>query len=402
MKTAEEKRIYTVSEITRDIRVLLEDRFGTIWVEGEVSNFVHHTSGHMYFSIKDKSSVLSCAMFRRVNARLRFEIKNGMQALCFGKISVYDKKGNYQLIVEAVEPKGAGALQVAFEQLKEKLIKEKLFDEAHKLPIPYLPQRIGVITSPTGAAIKDILNVTKRRFSNVEIILNPVRVQGSLAKDEIAQALDLFNSLQNVDVIILGRGGGSLEDLWPFNEEVVARAVYRSKIPIISAVGHEIDWTISDFVADFRAPTPSAAAELVIPKKEDLITKLNAFSERMTATLNNRVDFLTKNLAALEARYVFKKPFNIVLQREQEVSDLQEALSLKGGFIIKFKKELLNTVEGKLHALSPLAILKRGYSITFRAKDGKVVKDAKNLKTKELIKTRLAKGEIISKVEEAG
>jgi len=401
MKTAQEKHIYTVSEITRDIRVILEDTFGTAWVEGEVSNFIHHSSGHMYFSIKDKGSILSCALFRRVNANLKFEIKNGMQVLCFGKISVYDKRGSYQLIIEEVEPKGAGALQIAFEQLKEKLRTEKLFDESHKIPIPYLPQRVGVITSPTGAAIKDILNVTKRRFSNIEIILNPVRVQGNLAKNEIVEALDLFNALRNVDVIILGRGGGSLEDLWPFNEEIVARAIYRSEIPIISAVGHEIDWTISDFVADFRAPTPSAAAELVIPQKEDLIKLLSGFSERMKTTLISRLDFLTKNLSALENRYVLKSPFNIVVQREQEIDDLAEALALKGGFIMKFKKESLNALAGRLDALSPLAILSRGYSITYRAKDGRLMKDAKNVKKKELIKTKLAGGEIISRVEEA-
>jgi len=379
MKTIEEKRIYTVSEITRDIRVLLEDTFGIVWVEGEVSNFIHHTSGHMYFSIKDKGSVLSCALFRRVGANLKFEIKNGMQVLCFGKISIYDKRGQYQLIVGEVEPKGAGALQVAFEQLKEKLRKEKLFDEAHKIPIPYLPQRVGIITSPTGAAVRDILNVAKRRFSNIEIILNPVRVQGDLAKGEIVEALDLFNALRNVDVIILGRGGGSLEDLWAFNEEIVARAIYRSEIPIISAVGHEIDWTISDFVSDFRAPTPSAAAELVIPKKDDLIGLLKGLSERMKFPL-----------------------INIVVQYEQEIDDLTEALALKGGFIIKLKRESLNALAGKLDALSPLAVLNRGYSITFKAKDGKVVKDASGLKKKELIKTKLARGEIISTVEEAG
>ncbi len=401
MKTIEEKRIYTVSEITRDIRVVLEDTFGTVWVEGEVSNFIHHTSGHMYFSIKDKGSVLSCALFRRVSANLKFEIKNGMQVLCFGKITVYDKRGQYQLIVEEVEPKGAGALQVAFEQLKEKLRKEKLFDETHKIPIPYLPQRVGVITSPTGAAVRDILNVAKRRFSNIEIILNPVRVQGDLAKGEIVEALDLFNALLNVDVIILGRGGGSLEDLWPFNEEIVARAIYRSEIPVISAVGHEIDWTISDFVSDFRAPTPSAAAELVIPKKEDLVALLKGFSERMKATLISKLDFLSERLKALEARYVFRKPFNIVLQYEQEIDDLAQALALKGGFVVKFKKEALNTLAGKLDALSPLAILNRGYSITFKAKDGKIMKDTSGLKKKELIKTRLAKGEIISRIEEA-
>jgi len=259
MKIAEAKHVYTVSELTFNIRARLEQNFGTVWVEGEISNFVNHQSGHMYFSIRDKQSVLSCVLFRSMNAHLKFEIKNGMQVLCFGKISVYDKRGQYQLYVERIEPKGAGALTIAFEQLKEKLNKEGLFDEAGKIPIPYLPTRVGVITSPTGAAIRDILNVAKRRFSNIEIILNPVRVQGDMAKGEIVEALDLFNTLENVDVIILGRGGGSLEDLWPFNEEMVARAVYRSGIPVVSAVGHEVDWTICDFVSDKRAPTPSAA-----------------------------------------------------------------------------------------------------------------------------------------------
>ncbi|MBL7157522.1 MAG: exodeoxyribonuclease VII large subunit [Candidatus Omnitrophica bacterium] len=400
MKTAEEKHVYTVSELTRNIRVILERNFGTVWIEGEISNFTKHQSGHMYFSIRDAESVLSCVFFRRVNANLKFEIKNGMHVLCFGKISVYDKRGQYQLYVEKIEPKGAGALQIAFEQLKEKLRKEGLFEKSRKKPIPYLPQRIGVITSPTGAAIRDILNVTKRRFSNVEVILNPVRVQGDLAKEEIVEAIDLFNILRNVDVIILGRGGGSLEDLWPFNEEVVARAVYRSEIPIISAVGHEVDWTMSDFVSDFRAPTPSAAAELVIPKKEDLVRALGEFKERMKISLISRMDFLNERLNTLKNRYVLREPLNIITQYEQEIDDLMEGLRLKAGFVVKLRKESLNTLAGKLDVLSPLGILKRGYSITMMKKDNKIIKDANVLKKQDRIKTKLSKGEVISKIEE--
>ena len=399
-QTAQKKHVYTVSEITRDIRVILEDSFGSVWIEGEISNFTKHQSGHMYFSVRDEHSVLSSVLFRRVNAGLKFEIKNGMHVLCFGKISVYDKRGQYQLIVEQIEPKGAGALQIALEQLKEKLKKEGLFDKTHKKPIPYLPQRVGIITSPTGAAIRDILTVAKRRFSNIEIILNPVRVQGSTAKKEIVEALDLFNTLRNVDVIILGRGGGSLEDLWSFNEEMVARAIYRSEIPVISAVGHEIDWTISDFVCDFRAPTPSAAAELVIPKKEELVTTLKGFSERMRASLISRVDFLKEKLETLESRYIFKEPFNIIDQYEQQIDELTGKLALSGDHAVKFKKESLNTLTGKLEALSPLGILSRGYSITIRKKDNKILKDTRPLRKKELIKTKLAKGEIISRVED--
>ena len=400
MKTKEEKRIYTVSEITRDIRAILENTFGAVWIEGEVSNFKHLQSGHMYFSIKDKESVLECAMFRRANAKLKFEVKNGMQILSFGKISVYNRRGQYQLVVEQIEPKGAGELQIAFEQLKDKLRKEGLFDESHKKPIPYLPRRIGVVTSPTGAAIRDILNVAKRRFSNIEIILNPVRVQGDEAKGEIADALDMFNTIGNVDLIILGRGGGSLEDLWPFNEETVARAVYASEIPIISAVGHEVDYTISDFVADRRAPTPSAAAELVIPKKEDLTALLNGFSDRMRTSLLSRAELLAERLKTLKERYVLREPFNFIRQREQEIDDLAQELYTKSGFVLKLKKESFNALAGKLNVLSPLNILGRGYSITAREKDGKIIKETSALKKKELIKTKLAKGEITSRVEE--
>ncbi|MGB2705259.1 MAG: exodeoxyribonuclease VII large subunit [Candidatus Omnitrophota bacterium] len=400
MEKLKTRHVYTVSEITRRIRAVLEDNFGTVWVEGEVSNFIKHQSGHMYFSIRDKESTLSSVLFRGVNLKLKFEIKNGMHVLCSGKISVYDKRGQYQLYVSKIEPRGAGALQIAFEQLKEKLRKEGLFDEARKRPIPYLPQRVGVITSPTGAAIRDILNIARRRFSNIEIILNPVRVQGDMAKDEIAGAIELFNTLGNIDVIILSRGGGSLEDLWPFNEEIVARAIYGSKAPVISAVGHEVDYTISDFVSDFRAPTPSAAAEVLIPKKEDLITLLKGFSERMRNALFSKIDFLSEKINALGQRYVFKEPFNIVLQHEQELDDLMQEIALKGSYIVKFKTEILNTLVGRLDALSPLGVLNRGYSITMRKKDGKIVKDANVLKKNELIKTKLAKGEVISRVEE--
>src|SRR3989338_4507395 len=241
-----EKRIYSVSELTRYIRVIIEDSFPGIWVEGEISNFTLHSSGHIYFSLRDANAVLKCAFFRRANEKLKFRLKNGMKVICFGSISVYEARGDYQLIVEEIEPKGIGALQLQFEQLKEKLQKEGLFDAKHKVPIPFLPTRIGIVTTPTGAAIQDILNIARRRFSNVEIIINPVKVQGADAKDEIAGAVRQFNKLKNIDVMIVTRGGGSMEDLWPFNEEVVARAIYGSEIPVISAVGHEIDYTISD------------------------------------------------------------------------------------------------------------------------------------------------------------
>jgi len=230
--------IYKVGELTSSIRVILEDSFSNIWVEGEISNFKSHTSGHFYFTLKDDKSELKATFFKRYNENIKFEIKDGMHAVCFGKVSVYEKRGQYQFNAARMEPKGIGALQLAFEQLKEKLFKEGLFDESRKRPIPMLPDRIGIVTSPTGAAIRDMLHVLEKRFSNVHVIINPAKVQGEGAREEIASAIEDFNTLNNVDVIIVGRGGGSLEDLWAFNEEMVARAIFNSKIPVISAVGH--------------------------------------------------------------------------------------------------------------------------------------------------------------------
>lgn len=397
---APEKRVYSVTTLTRNIRVILEETFGSVWVEGEVSNFIKHQSGHMYFSIKDAGSVLSCTLFKGVNSNLKFEIKNGMQVLCFGKISVYDKRGQYQLNVRKIEPKGAGALQLAFEQLKEKLGKEGLFDEKRKRPIPFLPQKVGVVTSPTGAAIRDILNVAKRRFSNIEIIVSPAKVQGTGAKEEIVAAIDLLNNFKDIDVIIAGRGGGSLEDLWPFNEKVVARAIHRSRIPVISAVGHEVDWTISDFVSDKRAPTPSAAAELVIPNKDDLLSLVRGLSDRMKASLSAKAEFLTEKLTALKNRYVMREPFNFLIQREQEVDELAKDLISKTEVFVKFKEESMRTLAGKLDVLSPLGILDRGYSITSAGKDKKIIRKAADVKKNDIINTKLAKGGIKSRVEE--
>ena len=400
MEAVETKTIFTVTKLTRNIRAILEQNFGALWVEGEISNFTKHQSGHMYFSIKDEASVLPCVLFRSSGAKLKFEMKSGMHVLCFGRISVYDKRGQYQLYVERVEPKGAGALQMALEQLKEKLRKEGLFDDLRKKPIPYLPRRVGVITSPTGAAIRDILNVTKRRFANIEILLNPVRVQGEMAKHEIVEAIAEFNKMKGLDVIILARGGGSLEDLWAFNEEIVARAIYESKIPIISAVGHEVDWTISDFVGDFRAPTPSAAAGLVIPKKEDIVSIVKNLSGRLKLALLSKLKFLSERLRAIEQSHVFKEPLKLLSQREQEIDEIKEILLAKAKLAIKFRQEGLNTLMGRLGALSPLGILNRGYSIVTDKKSGKIIKDANVLKKDSILRTRLMKGEVVSRVLE--
>jgi len=382
MVMTEKKRVYSITELTRNIRIILEDAFPAIWIEGEVSNFTQHTSGHMYLTLKDNTSQLSGVIFRGVNQKLKFKITNGMQLVCCGRISVYDKRGSYQLYIEQAEPKGIGALQLAFEQLKERLAKEGLFSQEYKTEIPFLPTRIGVVTSPTGAAIRDILNVTKRRFSNVEIIINPVTVQGKGAAEEIADAIKEFNNLnksmfsdRKIDVMIIGRGGGSLEDLWAFNEEVVARAIFDSKIPIISAVGHEIDYTISDLVADLRAPTPSAAAELVIPRKEELQERINMAIKRLDKVL-----------------------VNLITQAKQQVDEFEKSLKTDLKVLLESKKQLLNLFIGKLEALNPLGVLARGYSISTKLPEGEVLKDSKTLKEGDKIKTRLGKGGFISKI----
>lgn len=395
-----EKHIYTVSELTKYIRVIVEESFPCVWVEGEISNFIFHSSGHMYFSLRDAGSTLKCAFFKYANQKLKFKPKDGMKVIALGSVSVYEPRGDYQLIVEEIEPKGIGALQLQFQQLKEKLLKEGLFDEKYKIPIPFLPTKIGVVTSPTGAAIQDILNIARRRFANIEIIINPVKVQGADAKDEIAAAIEQFNELKNIDVMIVGRGGGSLEDLWPFNEEVVARAIFASKIPVISAVGHEVDYTISDFVADFRAPTPSAAAELVIPRKEDLVNLISTALERLNNAIFDKLNLLKERLGNLKESYILRRPLNYIVQRQQHIDDLRKDMSVRMGHIVDMSGEKFSRIISKLEALSPVSILKRGYSITAKLPEGFIVKEANSLKLGDYIETRLGQGKFKSRVED--
>ncbi|NQT06663.1 MAG: exodeoxyribonuclease VII large subunit [Candidatus Omnitrophica bacterium] len=394
-----QKHVYTVSELTKYIRVILEDTFSRVLVEGEISNYIRHSSGHIYFSLKDEGSVINCAFFKYANKNLKFKPEDGLKVLCRGRISVYDKRGQYQLYIEKIEPKGLGALQLAFEQLKEKLNKEGLFDEAHKMPIPYLPSKIGVVTSPTGAAIRDMLRVTRQRFQNIDIIINPVRVQGEGSELEIACAIEDFNRFGDVDVIIVGRGGGSLEDLWAFNEEVVARAIYNSRIPIISAVGHEVDWTIADFVADLRSPTPSAAAEAVIPKKADLIETIREHTKRLKSALTGHIEDLETRLKNLSESYIFRQPLNIIQQHQQRIDDIVKAIKTKTDHVVEIKAGLFKNLLGRLNSLSPFAVLERGYSLTTKLPGGDLVKDAKHLKRGDRVKTRLMNGLFVSSVE---
>lgn len=395
-----EKHVYTVSELTRDLRVIIEDSFPGVWVEGEISNFILHTSGHIYFSLKDATSVLRCAMFKRANEKLKFSLKNGMKVIVLGSVSLYEARGDYQLIIEELEPRGVGALQLQFQQLKEKLQKEGLFDERYKAPIPFLPTRIGVVTSPTGAAIRDILSIARRRFANVEIIINPVKVQGVGAKEEIAAAIRQFNELGNIDVMIVGRGGGSLEDLWPFNEEVVARAIFASEIPVISAVGHEIDFTIADFAADFRASTPSAAAELVIPKKEDLKRMVDTATAHLNHLLSSLICTCKERLLSLQSAHVLRRPLNFIVQREQRIDDLRKEMSVRIGHILEMSAQRRNGIEAKLEAFNPTRILRRGYSITLKLPGGEVIKDVSAISRGDRVETRLGKGKFWSRIEE--
>ncbi len=441
----QEREVYTVSELTRAIKFVLEEDFSDIWVEGEISNFRVPNSGHAYFTLKDKDSQLKVVLFKLNKRLLKFEPEDGLHVIVRGRISVYEPRGEYQLIADYMEPKGIGALQLAFEQLKEKLFKEGLFDEAHKIPIPQFPQKIAIVTSPTGAAIRDILRIIDRRFSNVHIIIYPVKVQGEGASVEIAQAIRELNALPDIDVMIVGRGGGSIEDLWAFNEEVVARAIYDSKIPVISAVGHEIDYTIADFVADLRAPTPSAAAELVVRDRKEVVQNIIGLEKRLINSIQNMVDILKSDLTGLQERRVLKSPLDKIYELQQKIDDM--SLRVRRSPLLIYKnftektfhlsrslfilnpevrirriKEILSELtrglettvnhrieildkkltgmSGKLNALSPLSVMERGYSICRRMPDMKIIKDAIEVEKDGQVNVRLSKGELICHVAE--
>lgn len=394
-----QKHILTISELTGQIKKLLEGAFSDVWVEGEVSNLRAPQSGHVYFTLKDEQSQINAVLFRSAQRFLKFTLTHGMQVICRGRVSVYEPRGDYQLVVEYIEPKGVGALQQAFEELKARLSKEGLFDAAHKKPLPLLPARIGIITSPTGAAIRDILRVIRRRHPRMHILLYPVTVQGTSAAPEIIEALEYFNSGKSVDVIILGRGGGSLEDLWAFNEEAVARAIYASGIPVISAVGHETDYTISDFVADLRAPTPSAAAEMVVETEEGFREAIATLELRLIRALRRQIDLLRAGLR--EKSRLLIDPRRRLEQLSQRLDELLGRLTFGFSHIIERERARLARLTAGLEHLNPLGILSRGYSITKTLPDGRILKSAADAVPGERISTRLHEGEVISRVEEA-
>jgi len=433
-----QRKIYSVSELSLELKNLLEKQFPDVWVTGEVSNFRAATSGHFYFTLKDASAQIRAVCFRNQARYLKFKPQDGISVIARGHLSVYEARGEYQLYVEYLEPAGVGALQLAFEQLKAKLAAEGLFDPARKKPLPVLPSAVGVVTSPTGAVIRDILRILKRRFPNMNVTLYPVKVQGEGAAEEIVAGIEYFNRHPIVDVMIVARGGGSLEDLWVFNEEIVARAIAASKLPVISAVGHETDFTIADFVADLRAPTPSAAAELVVHRKQDFIDELHERARHMGQILRLKLSEARESLTALRMHRVFQTMLTRLGERAQRVDDCivelnrlmreklsegRQALLQASAGIVRYdfrrlvglkraaleerdrkletqfqqfllaRQNRLVQVEALLKERNPLTILNRGYSIT-RDAQGRIVRDAAQVSIGDDLAIRLAHGEL--------
>jgi exodeoxyribonuclease VII large subunit len=389
--------ILTVTQLTLRIKNLLEGTFPDVWVEGEISNLTVPQSGHAYFTLKDEQSQVKAVLFRSSQRHLKFTLQHGMQVTCRGRVSVYEPRGEYQIIVDYVEPRGVGALQKAFEELKSRLEKEGLFALERKKPLPLLPRRIGIVTSPTGAAIRDILRVIRRRHPKMEILIYPVPVQGADAQPAIVEAVQYFNREKNVDVMIVGRGGGSLEDLWAFNEEAVARAIHASRIPVISAVGHETDYTIADFVADLRAPTPSAAAEMVVESEAHLRETVLALGSRLASSIHQ--ELIQRRAAVQHALRLLSDPRKRLERFGQRVDELLGRLGLGLRQHVRRDRALLTSLTGALDHLNPLAILSRGYSVTRAIPDGSILKDASKVRAGDLVSTKLHRGELVSRVE---
>jgi len=395
------QRVLSVSELTAQIKDTLEGAFPSVQVAGEVSNLARPQSGHVYLTLKDDRAQLRAVMWRGTASRLRFDLEDGQEVVCRGEIDVYAPRGSYQLVIRQMEPKGEGALQLALRQLQQRLAAEGLFDPQYKKPLPRFPRRIAFVTSPTGAAIRDFLQVTARRWRGVHILVIPARVQGDEAAGEIAAGIRAANRLDPPpDVLVIGRGGGSLEDLWCFNEEIVVRAIFASEIPVVSAVGHEIDVTLADLVADVRALTPSEAAERVVPAAEEVLRQLSGIDQRMAAALRRRTADDRSRLDALAARRIFRRPLERVhdLGRRLDELEVRAARAVKNELVRT--RDRLASVAGRFESLSPLAVLARGYSITQLTRDGRLVSDAGTLRPGEQITTRLAAGQVTSRVEE--
>jgi exodeoxyribonuclease VII large subunit len=442
-----EPKVLSVSDLNRFAQNLLEENFSNVWVEGEITNYKGvHSSGHCYFKLKDEKAQIDITAFRGVMGTVRFKLADGLKVLIQGRVSLYPQRGQYQLVASSIEPRGLGALQLAFDQLKKKLAAEGLFSEERKRPIPAFPERIGIVTSPTGAAIQDILSVINRRFASVQILIYPAKVQGEGSKEEIAQGIRYLNENHpELDVLLVGRGGGSIEDLWAFNEEIVARAIAGSQIPVISCVGHEIDYTIADFVADLRAPTPSAAAEIVVKNKKDLratvdslfarvqqsllstlehaaervrglarstvfsrpermfeekIQVLDGLSENMARALNQSLEQRKASLHLLSSKIRLLSPQTLLSEKEKFLQVLSDKLQATLDRRLQTSREALRASAGQLEALSPLAVLSRGYAIAW-ASDGTILKSARQASAGDRIRVRLHQGEVRATIHES-
>jgi exodeoxyribonuclease VII large subunit len=393
-------RVLSVSELTSQIKELLEGQFQSVWVAGEISNFSRPQSGHCYFTLKDERAQIRAVLWRTAAMRLRFELEDGIEVVCQGDLDVYAPRGSYQLVVREIEPKGIGALELALRKLKERLAAEGLFDPARKRPLPRFPRRVAFVTSPTGAAIRDFLEVLRRRWKGVDVLVVPTRVQGDGASQEIAAAIGLVNRLSDpVDCLVVGRGGGSLEDLWAFNEEPVVRAIHASRIPVVSAVGHEIDVTLADLVADVRALTPSEAAELVVPAADEIGAVLRHQQQRLLVALRRRADASRTRLEWLAARRAFRKPFDVVHDLQRRLDELSSRAGRAMRQRVLSSRRHIDLATGRLESLSPLGVLGRGYSLTQRQSDGQLIRDAGQLSPGDLLTTRFAIGQAVSRVE---
>ena len=403
-----ERKPLTVSQLTNSIRIALESRFAAVWVEGEISNFKAHSSGHWYFTLKDENAQLRAKCFRSANTRIRFRPTDGLHVRARGKLSLYAPRGEYELVVEALDPVGAGALQIAFEQLRDRLRAEGLFAKELKRPLPVFPRRVGIVTSPTGAAIRDILNVISRRTRTVHVLFSPARVQGDLAGPQIAHAIRFINLYHEralregrtadlVDVLIVGRGGGSTEDLWAFNTEEVARAIRKSAIPVISAVGHESDFTIADFVADFRAATPSAAAEIVAAREDQLCSALEHMGRQLVRLTRFKIVDLRSRVQEQALSHAFDEVKSRLASARRRFESASSACDAAIDAKIQEGRERLGLAAASLDALSPLGVLQRGYAIAQDA-SGKLVRDAASVNAGDEVNVRLAKGRLNTRV----
>lgn len=391
-------KIYSVSELTDELKNLLEANFPQVWVAGEVSNFKAHHNGHYYFNLKDEGARLAAVMFRGNSRLLKFAVEEGMAVVCGGRLTVYPPYGNYQIIVTTMEPQGLGALQLAFEQLKEKLAQEGLFDEERKRALPLVPRRIGIVTSQSGAALRDFLRVATRRYPNVEILVSPTAVQGAEATRQIVAALERLGKLSDIDVIVVARGGGSIEDLWAFNEEAVARAIAATPVPVVSAIGHETDFTIADFVADVRAPTPSAAAEMVVPSKEELVYTLAQWQYRLQRSIKQFLELHEQTVHHLQRR--LKDPRRRLDEISQRVDDLRERATRA----LRHRVELMDSewrrASAALRNLNPLAILERGYCVATPIGSERPLTSSEQVKAGDQVKLQLAQGGLLTEVRQ--